>query len=99
MSIMNFVQAGLVIGVVIVIQVIKSLIDNKRIENGKFKLKSDFWVLIVLLCGVPMAIIVNCLDGVDLNFFQVIKDSFIYAAAASFTYKTYSVTKKRNYKR
>lgn len=96
MSIMNYVQAGLVLGIVFVIQIIKGFIDNRRSKKGLAALDKDVWVLVVLLCGLPMALIVHGIEQfVNANIFSFIRDVFIYAAASSFTYKTYSVVKKK----
>jgi hypothetical protein len=96
MNIMNYVQAGIVLGVVFIIQVVKGLIDKSRESSGKKKIDGDLWVLIVLLCGIPMALIVHGTENfVNTNLFSFIRDVFIYAAASSFTYKTYSVSKKK----
>lgn len=96
MSIMNYVQVGLVLGVVFVIQIVKSLIDNRRAKKGLEALDKDVWVLIVLLCGLLMTLIVHGVENfVNTNVFSLVRDVFIYAAAASFAYKTYSVTNRK----
>lgn len=96
MSIMNYVQGGLVLGVVFVIQIIKGLVDNRRAKKGRKALDKDVWVVVVLLCGVFMALVVHGIEQfVNTNIFSFIRDAFLYAAAASFVYKTYSITKKK----
>jgi len=96
MSIMTYVQAGLVLGFVFVIQVVKGIIEKRRKAAGKREIDGDLWVLVVLLCGFPMALIVHGVENfVNTNLFSFIRDVFIYAAASSFAYKTYSVGKKK----
>lgn len=95
MSIMDFVNGGIVIAVVTIIQHIKNALNDLRKRANKKPINSAVWFIVVFLCGFPMALIINGANGFkDMNIYSYIRDVFLYTAAASFVFKTYSVGKK-----
>ena len=94
--ILNYVQAGLVLAVVFIIEIIKTTIEKNRLRKKLKSIQNDVWALVVLLCGIPMTLIVHGSEKfINTNVFSFVRDIFLYAAAASFIYKSYSITKKR----
>jgi hypothetical protein len=85
MDIMQFVKAGMVVGVVGVIQIIKGIVDQARAKAAEPAIDSNIWVLVVCLSGVVMAIIAAGIDNAW-NWWKIGGDVFTYAAAASFVY-------------
>lgn len=88
MDLTDFVKVPIVIGIIVVLQIVKHLLDKRRI---RFK-NQDNWLWIILLLGIPMAVIGQGIDGWGaFNAYQFIINCFLYAAAASILYKTYKV--------
>jgi hypothetical protein len=96
MDILSYVQIGLVLGVVIVIQTIKNIIDADRRRKTKARIQGSVWLLIVVLCGPLLSIIVSGIEEFkNFNFFIFLRDAFIYSAASTFLYKVYKVSKEK----
>jgi hypothetical protein len=76
----NFVDMGIVAGLIIIIQTIKEILKvNKIIFDGVF------WLAIVTGMGLIVGFAVSCVDG--FNLWNAIGKSITYAGAATLFYQ------------
>jgi hypothetical protein len=80
MDFSNFVNVGLVMAIITIIETVKQILMTKKIE-----LSANVWKLIVLGAGFPFGFLVSAIDG--FNLFDAIVKGFIYSAAASLLYQ------------
>ena len=88
----GFINIIIPIVITALIQIVKTLLDNKGI---RFK-SDDTWVWIVLALGLPMAILDYGIKAfVGFNIFNFILLSFSYSATSAFVYKLWKVGGKK----
>lgn len=85
-DIMQFAKAGLVVGVVGVIQLIKTIIEDSRAKALKAQIDSRIWLIVVAVSGIIMAVISAGIDSAW-TIWTLIRDAFIYSAAAAYVYR------------
>jgi len=86
MDIMQFVKAGLVLGFVGVIQIIKALVDQARAKKAQTPIDGTVWIVVVAVSGIIMSVISAGIDQ-TWDVWIIVQGSFIYAAAASYVYQ------------
>lgn len=97
-TLLTFINAGIAFAFVAILQTIKKQVNINRSKpvNG------NIWIIIVLLGGIPMAVIGIGIEGLqifkDKNIFETIVlifyRIFLYSAAASFIYQNYKTVKE-----
>lgn len=83
-NLINFIDVGLVIGIIGVIQFVK-----KFVESAGFKVSANVWKLVVIGMGIVGSLIAIWNSGWDnFTWASFIRSAFIYMSASTFIYQT-----------
>ncbi len=80
MDFISFINVGLVMAIVTIIQTVKKILESKKII-----LSGNVWIIVVLCAGFPFGFLMSAVDGFQI--WDAIVKGFIYSASSSLLYQ------------